>query len=179
MKFVSLIAFVSVLCVWLTGCVSLDSTRSAGDFVCSVNVLEFDTFTYKETVLSGSAFRENQELEIQELSPLVLSDALSARGFEAVESDGDFYVVVEWRKGLSAYSGPFDSVDGPAAAMNRRNNSKSSSVVRVAVSVELYETATDQLFWRAELPNIFDATQYTEDRVSRSLLRAIQNFPSR
>jgi hypothetical protein len=171
--------FVVLLGVLLTGCASLESTRSSGDFVRSIDLSIFDTFSYQDTVVSGTAFRVFQELEITELSNQVLREALTTRGYEAVESAGDFYVVAKWHKAVSAYAGIFDSVDGPTSAMNRRNNANSSGAVRVTVIVELYETATDDLFWRAELPNIFDAIQYSGKRVSRSLRRAIQDFPDR
>jgi len=35
------------------------------------------------------------------------------------------------------------------------------------------------MFWRKDLPNIFDAVQFTEERVVESLKRAIDNFPER
>jgi hypothetical protein len=179
MKSVHLFSFAVMLCMLLTGCASLESTRSSGDFVRSIDLSIFDTFSYQDTVVSGTAFRDFQELEITELSNQVLREALTTRGYDAVESGGDFYVVAKWHKALSAYAGIFDSVDGPTSAMNRRNSTNSSGAVRVTVIVELYETATDELFWRAELPSIFDAIQYSGKRVSRSLRRAIQDFPDR
>ena len=179
MKSVHPFSFAVLLCVLMTGCASLESTRASGDFVRSVDRTRFDTFSYQDTVVTGSDFRDFQELELRELSNQVLSEALTTRGYDAVESGGDFYVVAKWHKDLSAYVGLFDSVDGPSAAMNRRSNSKSLVAVRVTVTVEVYETATDDLFWRAELPNIFDAIQYSGKRVSRSLNRAIQDFPYR
>ena len=172
-------SFAVLLCVLLTGCASLESTRTSGEFVRSVDRTRFDTFSYKDTIVSGTAFMDSQELELRELSNQVLSEALTTRGYESVESGGDFYVVAKWHKALSAYAGIFDSVDGPSSAMNRRNSASSSGAVRVTVIVEVYETATDDLFWRAELPSIFDAIQYSGKRVSRSLGRAIQDFPDR
>lgn len=179
MKFVLPLSFTLLLCVLLIGCAGHESSRTSGKFVRSVDTSTFETFSGKETVVSGMPFSDSQELELGELSTLVLIEALIARGFDTVESDGDFYVVAKWHKELSAYAGVFDSVDGPTAAMNRRRHSKSSTAVRVTLIVELYETATDDLFWRAELPNIFDAIQYSGKRVARSLSRAIQNFPDR
>ena len=179
MKFIHPFSVAVLLCVLLTGCASLESTRTSGDFVRSVDISRLDTFSYQETVVSGAAFRDSQELEMRELSNQMLSDSLTARGYEAVESGGNFYVVTKWHKALSTYAGLFDSVDGPSATMNRRSNLNSPVAVRVTVIVEVYETATDDLFWRSELPNIFDAIQYSRKRVSRSLSRAIQNFPDR
>ena len=47
------------------------------------------------------------------------------------------------------------------------------------MTIELYKTETGQMFWRKDLPNLFDAIQLTEDRVSKSLQRGIENFPER
>jgi hypothetical protein len=70
-------------------------------------------------------------------------------------------------------------VDGPAAVMNRRSEGTSVGAVRFTVIVELYDAVTNDVFWRAEMPDVFDAIQFSESRVSESLLRAIQNFPKR
>lgn len=165
--------------VVLTGCATFEATGPEGDFVRSTNFSPLDTFSYKHTMVSGMAFRGSQELAFKKLSPQVLTEELTMRGFEAVESGGDFYVVTKWRKELSSHAGIFDSVDGPTATMNRNSYTASAGAVRFTLVVELYETATSELFWSAELPNIFDAIQYSEERVSLSLRRAIQNFPDR
>lgn len=178
MKSVSRTLLGYLLCaVVLTGCATFETSGPAGDFVRSTNFSQLDTFSYKHTMVTGMAFRGSQEFAIKELSQQVLTEELTTRGFEAVESGGDFYVVAKWRKELSSHAGLFDSVDGPTATMNRRNHDMPSAAVRFTLVVELYETATSELFWRAELPNIFDAIQYSEERVSLSLRRAIQNFP--
>ncbi len=145
----------------------------------STNFSPLDTFSYQETILSGTALRDAQETGLLVISEQVLSDELSARGFEAVEAGADFHVITTWNKALSSYAGLFDSVDGATATMARSSSSSSKATVRFTLTVELYETASGELFWRAELPNIFDAIQYTDTRVEQSLVRAIQNFPQR
>ena len=163
--------------VLLTGCSTLAPTRTPGDFVRSINFSPLDTFHYDQTLVTGMSYREGDEAALKALSEQVLAEELTARGFEAVESNGDFYVVAKWHKQLSSYSGLFDSVDGATATMNRRDYGSSASAVRFTLTVEIYDSETNQIFWRAELPNIFDAIQYSEGRVTQSLSRAIQEFP--
>ena len=165
--------------VLLSGCETLTPTRTPGDFVRSINFSPLDTFSYDQTVVSGMSYREGDEAELQALSEQVLTEELLARDFEAVESDADFYVVVKWHKQLSSYAGLFDSVDGPTATMNRRNYGRPTGAVRFTLTVDIYDSTTNEVFWRAELPNIFDAIQYSEARVAESLRRAIQQFPER
>ena len=180
MKYTHSFSFVLILCaLFLGGCGTFEQTRSAGDFVRSTDFSPLDTFSYQETILSGTVLREDQEMGLLEISEQVLSDELSARGFEAVPSGADFYVITKWHKAISSYGGIFDSVDGPTATMARSSDSSSRVAVRFTLTVELYETASNDLFWRAELPNIFDAIQYTDERVELSLVHAIQNFPQR
>lgn len=180
MKLYSLIAFIGMCgVVLLSGCATFESSRTPGKFVRSTDFSPLDTVSYKHTLISGMSSRHSQESVLQDLSPKVLTEELLARGFEAIESDGDFYVVVKWRKDLSASAGMFDPVDGPTATMARRASAPSTAAVRFTLIVELYASADNELFWRAELPNIFEAIQFSEARVSESLRRAIQNFPER
>jgi hypothetical protein len=124
-------------------------------------------------------WRGSEELITEDLSESVLSAELAARGFEQVDAGADFYVVSKWRKAISSYPGIFDHIDGPSAAINDHRNPSFRAAVRYTLIVEIYETDSNDLFWRAELPNIFDAIQYTETRVGASLKRAIRDFPNR
>jgi hypothetical protein len=160
-----------------SGCATLAPSRPAGEFVRSISFSPLDTFSYRSTELTGMTVRDADEESLKALSQQVLTEALIERGFEALESGGDFYVIAKWNKQLSASANIFDSVDGPAAALNRGNNGAFATAVSYTLTVEIYETANDQLFWRAELPNIFDAIQYSSERVELSLNRAIQQFP--
>jgi hypothetical protein len=179
MKSVYRILLGYLLCLFvLPSCSTLELSGPTGDFVRSTHFSTLDTFSYKHTMVSGMPFRSSQKIAIQEWSKQVLLEELTTRGFEALESNADFYVVAKWRKELSSYTSLFDSIDGPSASINRREASISSPAVRFTLIVELYQTETDALFWRAELPNIFDSIQYSQERVSLSLRRAIQNFPN-
>jgi hypothetical protein len=164
---------------FLTGCATLKPTRTPGDFVRSIHFSPLNSFSYDRTVVSGMNYRNVEEAALNTLSEQVLKKELRARGFEAIESNGDFYVVVKWHKQISSYAGLFDSVEGPTSTMHRRYDGNSSTAVRVSLTVEIYNTTTNEIFWRAELPNIFDAIQYSEARVAQSLSRAIQQFPER
>jgi hypothetical protein len=164
---------------FLTGCATLKPTRTPGDFVRSIHFSPLNSFSYDRTVVSGMNYRNVEEAALITLSEQVLKKELRARGFEAIESNGDFYVVVKWHKQISSYAGLFDSVEGPTSTMHRRYDGNSSTAVRVSLTVEIYDTTTNEIFWRAELPNIFDAIQYSEARVAQSLSRAIQQFPER
>jgi hypothetical protein len=124
-------------------------------------------------------YRNVDDAALNTLSKQMLTKELGKRGFKAVESNGDFYVVVKWHKQISSYAGLFDSVDGPTSTMHRRHDGNSSTAVRVSLTVEIYDSTTNEIFWRAELPNIFDAIQFSEERVAQSLSRAIQQFPDR
>lgn len=178
-SFYPLLNIVLLSAVFLTGCATLKPTRTSGDFVRSIYFSKLDSFSYGRTVVSGMTYRDVEETELNAWSEQVLTKELSARGFEATESNGDFYVVAKWHKQISTYAGLFDSVDGPTSTIHRRNYGSASTAVRVSLTVEIYDSTTNEVFWRAELPNIFDAIQYSEARVVQSLSRAIQQFPER
>ena len=173
MKFPLFAIFAATL---LTGCVT---TAPNAEFVGSVNFSSLDTFSYKHTLITGMGFRESDEYLIEEMSKTVIGRELSHRGFTQVDSDGDFFVVVKWRKAVSGYPSMHDSIDGPHDALRRRDNPSFQLAPRLHMTLEIYESGTDHLFWRNELPNIFDALQLTEGRLNVSLERAIKNFPQR
>ena len=161
----------------LLGCAT--SSRAPGDFVRTTHFSKLDTFSYKHTLSTGMTWRDSDQYSIKELSESVLTQELLARGFEEVDTGSDFYVVTKWRKALSSYPMPFQSIDGPREAMDDRLDPNFKAAVRYTLIVEIYETDTRQLFWRVELANLFDATQFSEERVGAALQRAIQNFPKR
>jgi hypothetical protein len=93
------------------------------------------------------------------------------------EGDDDFFAVVKWKKAVSSYANPFDHIDPYREVMARRDDSSRMFASRLHLTLEIYETSTGNLFWRNELPNIFDAIQFTEARITDSLRLAIKNFP--
>lgn len=166
----------AALALCFTGCeTASDATNT--EFVKTVNFSNLDTFHYKRTLISGMSFRDSEKIMLENLSEQVLADELSARGFEDVGSSSDFFVVAKWRKAVSTYVNTFDPIDGPAATINRSRENPSLS--RVSLILEIYESSTGNLFWRKDMSNAFDAIQFTEDRITRTLQRAIQNFPQR
>lgn len=160
MKCVVRIPFALMLCaVLFAGCASFETSNYSGDFVRPIDVSSLDTFSYKHTLISGMVIRNSsQEIVMQELSKKVLTRELSARGYQAVNEGGDFYVVSKWRKEI---------------------NASAAQAVRFSLIVELFDTATNKVFWSAELPYIFNAMQWSEERVDQTLSLAIQDFPAR
>ena len=65
------------------------------------------------------------------------------------------------------------------ARFHRQDNPAYRFASRLTLTVELYERSSGNLFWRRELADVFDATQFTEERVIRSLEKAVENFPER
>lgn len=166
-----------VAIILFSGCAT--TTDPNAQFVGSVDFTPLDQFSYKHTLITGMNFRESEELLIEEMSEVVLSSELRQRGFEQVDSDADFYVVTKWKKAVSSYPSIHDSIDGPFESLGRRDNPSYKFGSRLHLTVEIYEAGTNNLFWRNDLPNIFDATQFTEGRLIESLKHAIKNFPNR
>ena len=168
----------SAVVVCITGCETASEAKYS-EFVKTVNFSNLDTFYYKHTMISGMSFRKSEEFMLENLSEQALTDEMSARGFQAVDAAGggsDFFVVTKWRKAVSNYTHTFNSVDGSAASLGRREMDF-KTMSRVSVIVEIYETSSGDLFWRKEMYNAFEAIQLTEVRISRTLQQAVQNFP--
>lgn len=159
-----------------TACVS---SSPHSEFVKTITFSSLDSFSYKHTIVNGMDFRESEKLFLEEISEAALSGELRARGFEQLAEGSDFFVVTKWRKAVSSYPNHFDHIDGFQDSLNRRNKPNYYFAARLHLIVELYESSTGELFWRKDLPNIFDAVQFTEERVIESLKRAMENFPER
>ena len=160
-----------------SGCMSTPTPNA--EFVNSVNFSSLDTFSFKHTLISGMDFRESEEMLLEKLSAQTIRQELQARGFEPVQANADFYAVVKWKKSVSGYADPFDHIDPVHEVMARRDDAAMRFASRLHLTLEIYQSGTDKLFWRKDLPNIFDALQLTEERIVDSLKRAIQNFPQR
>jgi len=165
-----------VLSGFFLGCAT---SSHHNEFVRSINFTPLDSFAYKHTLVTGMDWRDSEKQILEKLSEQVLRDELFKRGFEEVDGRPDFYVVAKWKKAVSSYPGLFDSIDGPTESINDRHNPSSRYAVRYTLTIEIYESKTLELFWRKELPNIFDALQFTEERATNSLRRAIKGFPNR
>ena len=155
------------------------TTGPNAEFVKTVTFSSLEDFGYKHTLISGMEFRESEKLLIEELSEKTAVSEMEARGFDFSASDADFYLVTKWRKAVSSYPDMFDHIDGPMDSLNRRGNPSYRFASRLHLTVEIYETATGNVFWRKDLPNIFDAVQLTEERVVESMERALEYFPER
>lgn len=141
----------------LSGCASFESTSSIGGFVKPTDMSSLDSFRYQHTMVSGMVDRRSsQTMVMKELSENVLTQELSQRGYASAGKEARFYVVSKWRKEI---------------------NWSATEAVRFSLIVELYNAANQSLFWRAELPYIFNAIQWSDARVSQTLRLAVQDFP--
>lgn len=159
MKFALKPLFVALFCaIFMAGCASFESIGTSGDFARPTDMSSFDSFRYEHTMISGMVYRNSsQELVMKELSEKVLTQELSQRGYTETGEDAKFYVVSKWRKEI---------------------NLSAAEVVRYSLIVELYDASNKTLFWRAELPYVFNGMQWSEERISQTLRLAIQNFPN-
>lgn len=174
MRFISITLL--LLSVLATGCVSY---KEHSDFVGTITFSSLDTFSYKETIVTGLKLRDSEKLQLQELSEQIMPETFKAKDFKQLESGGDFYVVTKWKKSVTSYPDPFDHIDGATEFFNRADHPSYRFATRYQLTVEVYESATGKLFWAKQLPNIFDSVQFTEERVIASLRRAVKNFPER
>lgn len=162
--------------LFLVGC----ATKGPySEFVRTTTFSSLQTFDYRHSFIAGMDFRESEQMMLEELSREVMLAAFSEKGFQRVSEEPDFYVVVRWRKSLTTQPDIFDSIDGPRQSLERMDRPGLGFAARVHLTVEVYEREGDALFWRKELPNVFEATQFTEDRIVASLQRAVVNFPNR
>ena len=159
MKHFFRLSFVLLLSsVFFAGCASLETSVPNGSFVRDVDFPALETFSYEHTIVTGMVSRQSsQEMVMKELSEKVLHEELTGRGFGSVAEGGDFYVVTKWRKEI---------------------NASAAEMVRFSLILELYESTTQKVFWRAELPYAFNAMQWSEQRVSDTLRQAIEGFPT-
>ena len=160
----------------LAGCAT---ASRYGDFVASVNFTPYDTFAIRPALTTGFNWKSADELVIDRLSSQVLTEELEARGFvPADDGAADFYVVAKWHKYSGYRTNFFDPVDPPQGRFedDRPGN---GFAVRHNLVVEIYDGPSDTLFWRAELPDVFEAIRFSESRVKLALQRAIRDFPNR
>jgi hypothetical protein len=176
MKLISSLMLTLVILTFFTACVN---TSPYSEFVETVKFSSLDTFSFKQTLITGMDFRESEELLLEELSKQIIVGELQLRGFEPDPGDADFFAVVKWKKSVSIYANPYDHIDPYSKVIDRRDDPTSRFASRLHLTLEIYENSTRSLFWRNELPNIFDALQLTEKRVTDSLKLAIKNFPQR
>ena len=174
MKLFTSLLFTLVIITCFTACVN---TSPYGEFVKTVKFSSLDAFSFKHTLITGMDFRESEEFLLEELSKQIIVEELQLRGFEPDPADADFFAVVKWKKSVSIYANPFDHIDPYNKVIDRRDDPASRFASRLHLTLEIYESSTRNLFWRNELPNIFDALQLTEERVTDSLKLAIKNFP--
>ena len=174
MKSTAALLIILVILTSFTACVN---TSPYSEFVKTIRFSSLDTYSFKHTLITGMDFLKSDELLLEELSKQIIVEELQLRGFEPDPADADFFAVVKWKKSVSIYANPFDHIDSFNKVIDRRDDPASRFTSRLYLTLEIYESSTRNLFWRNELPNIFDALQLTEERVTNSLKLAIKNFP--
>ena len=169
-------AFILVLCS--SSCVN---KSPFSEFVKTINFSNLDSFKVENILLTGLNFRKSDQVILERLSEEIITYKLSSLGFVPASStiDADFSVIITWKKALSYYSNPTDHIDPYAQVLARKNDRIGHLIPRLNLLIEIYSNSRNEIFWRKELPNIFDAPELTEDRVRNSLNRAIKGFPAR
>lgn len=167
----------TAIVVLAAGCATTLSPHA--EFVKTVNFSPFQAFEYRHTMVSTFDLSNSERMVLEELSEAVVTRELEAKGFQGETTGGDFYVVTKWRKALSSAPRYFPTINGPLEAAREQDRGRREAVARYSLDVELYETETDDLFWRSQLPYVFDAIEFSEERVVTSLKHALRNFPSR
>lgn len=177
-KFVSLIICALALVFCSSSCVH---KHPFSEFVKTINFSNLDSFKVKGTVLTGLDFRKSDQGILIRLSEEIITNKLSSLGFVPATNtlDADFYVIITWKKALSYYSNPTDHIDPYAQVLARKDDRVGRFTPRLNLLIEIYSNSNDEIFWRKELPNIFDAPELTDNRVKNSLKRAIKGFPAR
>lgn len=167
-----------VLIFFSSSCVN---KQPFSEFVKTINFSNLDSFIFSDSIFTGLDFRSADQVLLESLSQGIITDELSSLGFKPVSRkiDADFYVLVTWRKALSYYSNPSDHIDPYAQVLIRKDNKADRFTPRLNLILEIYNNKSNEMFWRKELPNIFNALQITEKRVADSLKRAIKGFPAR
>ena len=106
-------------------------------------------------------------------------EELTERGFEQVEGEEDFIVIVAWRKAVRVGYDKFDS-------MHKHNDfaSKSDSIghrisIKYDLSIEMFQPSTGYRFWEKKLPKVFEVLELSEHRVQEAISHAMKNFPTR
>ena len=151
------------------------------EFVKTINFSNLGYFTVDKTLLTGLDFTKSDQVILERLSEEIITYKLSSLGFVPASStiDADFYVIITWKKALSFYSNPTDHIDPYAQVLARKDDRVGRFTPRLNLLLEIYSNSNNEIFWRKELPNIFDAPELTENRVKDSLKRAIKGFPAR
>ncbi|MEO0509616.1 MAG: DUF4136 domain-containing protein [Verrucomicrobiota bacterium] len=163
-----------IMVIFLAGCATGGKNP---EFVKSITFSNLHTFSYEDTLVSGKDIREGDKGLLEQFSENVITQALLDRGFVEAETESDFYVVVKWRKFATAFPNAVDSIDPLRQTLNRQDDPSYRFARRFHLILEMFDRKSGELFWSKELPNIFDAIQFTEGRVQASLERSIKNFP--
>ena len=168
-----LATILSLLTVVFAGCFS---SSQYSEFRQTFNFSALDTFALREVTVTGFHLKEGEAEILQNLTADTLVVEMGHRGF-TTEEPTDFYWVLNWHKASTFNPSPLDSINGFRAELNQRDDPSQNIATRWKLTLEAYLPDQETPFWVKELPNIFDAIEFTEWRIIASVERGLKNFP--
>ncbi len=168
--------FCGALAVFLSACISTD--RHPGDFVQTTDFHILQSFTIGEIELSGMEWTESMGESLTETTRSELAAELERRGFPDSGSEADFIVRADWKKALRVKlrtGNAFDEIP----EMSRQDEDRFRPQVLCSLTVELYDSKKDVVFWRAKMPDCLDVLRVNEDNVVAIIKKVMASFPQR
>lgn len=172
----SLTGLLVLAMIFITGCAS---SGDYNEFTNTINFTGLEEFEIKEIQVTGNDVKSANAEELKTVSERTLESELKARGFTEASADADFYWVLRWNKQATFRPNITDSINGPQLQKAKADDPGGNFGRRWHLSLEAYTAGDDVLFWRKELPNLFEAIELTEWRIEASVERGIKNFPKR
>lgn len=158
----------------LGGCTT---SQKYSEFVQDITFSRLQTYSYAGVETDGARWKDAQVEVLNQLGDEVLSAEMDERGFRYAESGADFYVMTRWVKAVTLQDNYSKHSVGLSALRQDTHEQAGGLALRCRLSVEVYEGASGRLFWKKEMPDVFDAIDFTESRVRHALRRAIRGFP--
>lgn len=164
------------LLILLTGCQTKEKHK---EFVKTITFSNLETFNYAGIVFEGLELEGDDEKQLTGTSKRVVLTKLAERGFEPTNADGDFTVVVVWRKVVSAGYDKFDSVHELNDFAAHRDSIGHRISILYDLSIEMFQPSTGYRFWEKKLSKVFKVLELSEYRIEEAITLAIENFPTR
>lgn len=175
LRFILPVGFLCVMLTLLSGCFS---SSKYSEFQQTFNFASLDHYAVREVTVTGFHLKEGENAILESLSKDTVAVEMGARGFSSAEP-ADFYWVLNWHKASTFNPSALDSINGFRTELNDRNDPAQHIATRWKLTLEAYLPDQESPFWIKELPNIFDAIEFTEWRIVASIERGLKNFPQR
>ncbi len=168
--------FLFSVLLW-AGCAS---TPDNGGFVRPVDTGLWRTFEVEPAMTTGFNWDGSDAMVVERVSGTALTDAFIGKGYEPVGEGmkADFRALAKWRKYAGQRGSLFNPVD-PAQGRLETERPANGFAVRYGLVLEIFDGGTGELLWRSDLPAVFEAIRFSEDRVIQSVQRAAAGFPDR